>query len=125
MSFESIDYAQKRVRLSGSKEWKLWYTEEAAGLQFRMLIKDSDGDCYETIKGFADRMMDEDLAVQEDDNQDGYFSERYRFEEETGSLEIFLEVKTEELVWVSADGDLAKADCTLQPNGPLMPEIAG
>ncbi len=124
MSFETVNYAQKRVRQLDTREWKLWYTESEDGLQFRMLTKDS-GDCYENVAGIANAIAGEDSYIKDDDNDDAYFTDHFRYATDTGVLDIYLEIKTRELAWVEAAGDFAGDACSLGLNVPLMPEIAG
>jgi hypothetical protein len=116
MSFESINYAQKRVRQIGTRAWKLWFTESADGLAFRMLTKDSTIDCYETLAGIALAIPEDDLHTWEDDNEDAHFTELFRFQSDEGSRE---------LAWVFATGEFDNRACSLGLDVPLMPELAG
>jgi hypothetical protein len=125
MSFEAINYAHKRVRQQGSQEWKLWFTVVDNGLLFRMLTKNADGSCYETLTGEAHAIPEDDLHVWEDDNDDAYFTERYTYRSTEGTLDIYLEAENQELVWVRASGAYAADKCSLGLAVPLMPEVAG
>ena len=125
MSFETVNYAQKRVRQLGTREWKLWYTEGEDGLQFRMLTKDTAGDCYENVTGIAHAIVSEDSYIKDDDNDDAYFTERFRYATDTGVLDIYLEIRDRDLAWVEAGGDYASDACSLGLHVPLMPEVAG
>jgi hypothetical protein len=125
MSFDAIDYAHKRVRQQGSREWKLWFNETAEGLQFRVLTKDRVGDCYETLTGIALASTGDHAHIRDDDNDDAYFTDMFRYASEKGTIQIYLEIKTRELAWVQATGDYATADCSLGTDVPLMPEMAG
>lgn len=124
MNFEAFNFAHKRVRTLGTREWKLWFTALEKGLAFRMLTKDTQSDCYMSVTGLA-LMQDGDLPVQEDDSEEGYFTIHYRYETETGVISFYLDKNDQELAWVNANGEFGKADCTFAVKGPLMPEIAG
>lgn len=125
MSFEAVDYTSKRVRQIDGREWKLWFNESAEGLQFRLLTKDDTGGCYESLTGIAEPSTDPDAVIREDDNDDAYFTDLFRYATDKGSIEICLEIKTRELAWVHATGEYAATDCSLGLSAPLMPEIAG
>lgn len=125
MAFETINYAEKRLRQLGSKEWKLWFTEAEGGLEFRMLTKDSAGDCYETVTGLATEVERADLKIMEDENDDAYFTDHFRYGEGSDQIDIYLEIKNRELAWVHASGAYALEGCALGVNVPLMPEVAG
>ena len=125
MSFEAINYTHKRVRRVKKREWKLWFTENGDALEFRILTKDTSGDCYETITGVAHAIPDDDLLTREDDNDDAHFTDRFLFKTEAGILDFYLDIHGRDLVWVEASGEYAKEGCSLACPVPLMPEIAG
>ncbi|HEX2900146.1 MAG TPA: hypothetical protein VHS96_10545 [Bacteroidia bacterium] len=124
MSFETFNYAQKRVRSIGSREWKLWFSETEAGLAFRLLTKDSKTDCYVTLQGVA-ALVEGETAIQDDDNGDAYPTDLYTFKDGQGTVAIYLELDEQGLAWVTASGAYGKDDCSFQAPGPLMPEVAG
>lgn len=122
MSPDTISYTQRRVRKVGNREWELWLAPDPASMAFKMRSRDQDGDWREALVGVAHLVADEDLFVKEDDSGTAYFADRYHFEAEAGKLDIFVEVETEELVWVFAQGEYADS---LGLDVPLMPAVAG
>lgn len=124
MSFEIINYDHKRVRQSGSREWKLWYSATDAGLAFRLLTKDNGGDCYLSLTGVA--ALDEgDAPIQEDENGDAIPADRFRFADGEGQVSIYIDREDGGLAWVQGQGGYGTGDCTFTVPGPLMPEVAG
>lgn len=122
--FETIDYQQKRLRLEGKREWKLWYSEEDDGLAFRILTKDASIGCYETLSAKAKEVTG-DLVVKEDENDEAYFTDMFCYETEDGALYFYLESGDRDLVWVEASGCFAKEGCSFHLEAPMMPEVAG
>jgi hypothetical protein len=124
MSFEAFTYAQKRVRTRGTREWKLWFSEREDGLDFRLLTKDSANDCYVSLNGTA-QPVSGDSPILEDDNEDAYPADHFRFQDENGTVDIYLEQDHREFVWTRATGEYDREDCSFTTPGPLLPEIAG
>lgn len=125
MSFEAFNYSQKRVRTLGSREWKVWFTQNESTLAFRLLTKDSQTDCYVTVQGIA-QLVPGETPIQDDDNGDAYPTDVYTYNDEKGTVSIYLELEdTASLVWVFATGEYGTDACSFHAPGPLMPEIAG
>jgi hypothetical protein len=125
MSFQAVEYKTKRVRANGTREWKLWFTYHDDQVDFRLLTKDTANDCYESVIGHAYLVDSDDVYPQDDDNGNGYFTEQFRYEDAVGHINIFLDLDGFELVWVTTDGEYDVEGCSFEPNGPLMPEVAG
>ena len=124
MNFEAFNYAEKRVRSLGTREWKLWFSEAEAGITFRLLTKNSQTDCYVTVQGEATLVADE-TPIQEDDNGDAHPTDLYVFHDAEGSVSIYLELNERGLAWIVATGAYGTDECSFHSPGPLMPEIAG
>ena len=124
MAFEAVNFSQKRIRTSGTKEWKLWFSESDEGLAFRCLTKDSSSDCYFTVTGLAS-LAEGDMPVQESDGDEAFFTKHFHFSDGDGALEIYIEDGGSELVWVKGIGGYGQPGCAFDPAGPLMPELAG
>ena len=124
MSFEAFNYAHKRVRSSGTREWKLWYTALSDGLVFKVIVKDNASSCYIELGGKA-AFAAGDPPVQEDDNENAYFADAYEFTDEAGHLTIYVDRDDGTFAWMAAGGKYGTEACTLASPGPLMPEIAG
>ena len=124
MNFEAFNFAEKRIRTAGSREWKLWFTVTDTGLDFRLLTKGSNPDCYVTLQGMA-TLVEGETAIQEDDNGDGYPTDLYTYKDAQGTVAIYLELGDKSLAWVVASGAYGQAECSFNAPGPLMPQIAG
>ena len=123
-SFETFDYQFKRVHTEGTRVWKFWFSETPEGLNFRILTKDDAHDCYESVIGVAQE-VEKDLIVKENQNEEAFFTDQFKYVSDEGSLNFFLEAEVRDLVWVEGSGAYAKGTCSFDLALPLMPEVAG